>query len=285
MGEAVAAGVNGPRLRRLLAAGLWVRVVGDVVAPSSALPLPAAALAWAAWLASRGGVPSHLTAAAVIGLPLPQTNLLHVLVDPGRRVLVAGLVGHRCGLPAGQLGRPGPWGLPLPDAERVVLDSLRLLSVGDGRTLAFAAVQRRLVTVESLGARTALLAGSPGLRTVRARLAELGTGAHSVGEWRLHRVLLAAGIRGWVANQPVVVDGRVLLVPDIWFLDVPLLIEFDGRAYHEGERRWGADHERDLLCARLGFTVLRVTWDQVVNRPDEVVAAVRQTLALLRRAA
>ncbi|HEY5186995.1 MAG TPA: type IV toxin-antitoxin system AbiEi family antitoxin domain-containing protein, partial [Actinomycetes bacterium] len=65
LAEALADGVPHSRVRRLLAAGLWVRVVGDVVAFAPVLPAAAVPLAWVAWLAS-GGVPSHLTAAAVL---------------------------------------------------------------------------------------------------------------------------------------------------------------------------------------------------------------------------
>jgi len=214
---------------------------------------------------------------------VPATRLLHVTVEPHLRVRLAGLVVHRSRLPADQRGPPGAWGLPLTDAEPTVVDCLRVLPVDAARSLVFAAVQRRLVTLKLLTARAALLAGSPGLRAVRARLGELVSGAHSVGEWRPHVVLTAAGIGGWVANQPIMRGDRVLLVPDVRFLDVPLIIEFDGRAYHEAQRAWGRRLPAGPAVRPAGPDRAPGDLDQVVHRPDEVVAAVRQALGRLGR--
>lgn len=58
---------------------------------------------------------------------------------------------------------------------------------------------------------------------------------------------------------------------------IRLLLETDGYAWHRQRADYRADRERANAYAELGWTLLRVTWEDVVHRPDHV-ALVRTML-------
>lgn len=281
--EAHAWGVPYPRIRRLVAAGRWVRVFGSVIAVDGVRPTQPWPWAWAARLAT-GGVVSHTLAAALSGLPAPPSASPDVHVIGPRRLHVAipGVSEHRAQLRPDEVVGLGPALAPLAVTApvRTVLDCLAWLPVEDARSLAFAAVQRSLVTVADLDAGLVRFRGRPGVRVMRERVDELRSGAHSVGEWRMHVVLHDAGIRGWEVNVPIVVEGRVVAIADLLVRGARLIIEFDGRRFHEGLDRRRYDRSRDRLLIALGYTVLRFDWADVVNHPERVV---REILAVLAR--
>lgn len=56
-------------------------------------------------------------------------------------------------------------------------------------------------------------------------------------------------------------------------------MEADGYAYHSDRAAYRRDRERLNQLERLGWRVLRFTWEDVRGRPDHVVALVRECLA------
>jgi very-short-patch-repair endonuclease len=102
----------------------------------------------------------------------------------------------------------------------------------------------------------------------------------SAAERLLHRLLRSAGITGWKANQPVVVDGLTYYI-DVLFRDVRLVVEIDGREYHSAKDAFETDRWRQNVLVLEGWCVLRFTWAMVKERPDEVLAMVRRALAML----
>jgi hypothetical protein len=67
---------------------------------------------------------------------------------------------------------------------------------------------------------------------------------------------------GWI--------GRV----DFYYRDAKLVLEADGRRYHHQQD----DAARDARFEAAGLLVLRVTWEELVNRPEEVAAATANLL-------
>jgi len=57
-----------------------------------------------------------------------------------------------------------------------------------------------------------------------------------------------------------------------------LVVETDGYRYHAGHAAFEHDYRRQAHLVAAGYEVLRFTWRQVIDRPDEVVAAVRARL-------
>ncbi len=68
--------------------------------------------------------------------------------------------------------------------------------------------------------------------------------------------------------------GRVDFVVDGW-----LIIECDSKAHHEGWAKQQRDRRRDIAAARLGYTTIRPLAEDVLYRPAEVRAALRDILA------
>ena len=74
-------------------------------------------------------------------------------------------------------------------------------------------------------------------------------------------------------------DGRLLGRVDFAWLEQRLVVETDGFAFHADRTSYRSDRRRTNALVLDGWQVLRFTWEDVVHRPDAVVAAVR--LALL----
>jgi len=71
--------------------------------------------------------------------------------------------------------------------------------------------------------------------------------------------------------------GRVVL--DFAYLDKKIAIEADGFRWHSSRQQWDHDRVRANALTMLGWTVLRVTWTHLHDRPDEVIEAIRATLS------
>ena len=57
-----------------------------------------------------------------------------------------------------------------------------------------------------------------------------------------------------------------------------VIVETDGRARHRTPQAFARDRARDLSLELAGWHVLRVTWRQVVEQPEAVVALLRRRL-------
>ena len=143
----------------------------------------------------------------------------------------------------------------------------------------FEALRRRLVTPGGLEATLPAFAHTPG-NAVRRQVADRAmTNPWSFAEALLHALLDAAGITGWVANQPVRLDGE-LLFPDAWFPEERVVLEFDGESVHSTHDQFERDRSRQNLFVRKEFRMVRITWEMLTERPYEVVDTIRAVLAL-----
>lgn len=115
--------------------------------------------------------------------------------------------------------------------------------------------------------------GRPGVRLRRERLAPLLTGAAvelSVLEREFFRRYASSGLPS-VAPQyrPPWSDG-VTGVVDFALVEHRLIVELDGRAWHDSVDARTEDARRDRRAERHGWRVLRFGWDEVVHRWGEV---------------
>ena len=58
-----------------------------------------------------------------------------------------------------------------------------------------------------------------------------------------------------------------------------LIVETDGRGSHDNPYAFERDRERDLDLELAGIHVIRLTWRQITEQPDRVVALLRARLA------
>lgn len=71
--------------------------------------------------------------------------------------------------------------------------------------------------------------------------------------------------------------GRYRL--DLAFVHERIAVEVDGWAWHSDVERFRADRRRQNALVLAGWTVLRFTWDDLTNRPEQVVAQIQAALA------
>lgn len=159
------------------------------------------------------------------------------------------------------------------------MDLLGSLPLPQARSLLFAQLGEGRLDADWLARQAVARRGRHGAVQLRALIAELASGARSAAEVVLHQILEEAQITGWLANQPVLRDGRLLGIVDILFPAVGLVIEVDGRRYHSADAAFQRDRTRQNDQVMAGYTVLRFTWTDLNDRPGMVVGMVRQALA------
>lgn len=59
-----------------------------------------------------------------------------------------------------------------------------------------------------------------------------------------------------------------------------VVVELDGREFHDDDERFETDRERDRVLQAAGFAPIRVTWRALDTRPDDLE---HDLSALLRR--
>ena len=278
--QALDSGLSAQQVRRRVSGGAWSHIVNNVYADAG-LRMTDAAWRWAAVLScGPDAVLSHRCAAQVWDMPVTATARPEVSmpvpahVRPGSRVHL-----HNIPVPRRDIHVVG--GLPVTSRQRTVLDCLLTLPQSQGRTLLDRALQRGWVQLPGIVAAVHDAHGRWGAARARTVLAGADPTTASQAE-RVAKAVLATGrITGWVSNHPLRVGGDVVAYLDIAFPDVLLAIEIDGWAWHSDPERFRRDRQRQNALVAAGWTVLRFTWADLVERPEQVLATVVATLSRL----
>jgi very-short-patch-repair endonuclease len=278
--QVLASGLSAQRVRRRVLVGTWIEVVNEVYADAG-LVLTPAAWQWAAVLGcGTQAVLSHRSAAQVWAMPVQTPARPEVTVPlgarprPGPQVRV-----HNIALPGRDVRTVR--GLRLTSRQRTVLDCLLALRPDEGRMLLDRALQRGWVQLPGIAAAVNDARGRWGAGTARLVLAGADPGTASEAERLAQGLLRAGGVTGWVSGYRLLVGGQVVAVLDLAFPDVLLAIEIDGWAWHSDPERFQRDRRRQNVLVAAGWTVLRFTWADLVERPGHVLATVRSALARL----
>lgn len=173
-------------------------------------------------------------------------------------------------------------GVPLTTPSRTIMDLAATIGPLRLRNAVADAVRKGLCTDASLHVVLARMAGRgrPGTRRLREVLAARSglVPGHSDLEALARAVILAAGLpepewevdlhdaQGWIGR----VDGL--------FRAGRLVLELDSRRWHGQDVDRAHDARRDRRLEALGYVVLRITWADLVDRPDSVVAQIRALL-------
>ena len=143
--------------------------------------------------------------------------------------------------------------------------------------IADSALRRKLITVAELEAAVHEHAHRPGVQKLRRLLTLVDPNSGSVLESLLRFLLNTNGI--WPTSQVTIRtrDGK-RTIGRVDFLLGNVVIECDGRRWHDPDDARDRDRERNNGLARTGRLVLRFTWDEVRHSPAYVLASVHEAL-------
>lgn len=97
-------------------------------------------------------------------------------------------------------------------------------------------------------------------------------GIHSVLEWEFNELVMIPHGLGTVGRQINVSRvGRV----DVYFEGYGLIVELDGRQFHDADRDARRDNEHALRC---GAVTLRFTWRQVIHEACDVARMIARAM-------
>ncbi|HEX6887972.1 MAG TPA: type IV toxin-antitoxin system AbiEi family antitoxin domain-containing protein [Candidatus Nanopelagicales bacterium] len=274
--QAREAGWSDSRQRRLLRDGIWVPIVGSALRHRSH-DAGSWERAWAVSLCGR--IPSHGTAAALWGYHVPDGPEHGIVAHGGGPV--QGMRDHRLHVADGDLARVDR--LTITAERRTLVDLLcaeRLLPAVD---LITDALRRGLLDEADLATLVVASRGRVGGGRARKVLTSCLGRPWSVLEWRFQQLARRVSSR-WRFN--VEVEGVRLPGPvDALHPDARVVVELDGKRFH-GPDRFQRDRTRDQRLAAAGYVTLRFTWEDVEQRPDEVLSILRRTIGTrVRRSA
>jgi len=272
-------GMSERTLRRRLSDGLLVAVNSQVVALPG-LPLDLRVNTRAALLVRPGAIPTGPAAAAFLGSgPWDRFDLgtQPWLIGDRTWAVPARIVAH----PDVRVTHVA--GITISRPADALVDLIRFWPGDDALEVAQRGLVRGTITLDHLTQAHAGLTRLAGARQLREVIRDLSDGALSEAERRMIALLREAGITGWTANHRVRA-GTSRYMLDVAFAAQRLAVEVDGRAFHSDARAFQRDRHRQNDLVAAGWTVLRFTWSDIVERPDYVIQAILEGLALRRGA-
>ena len=275
--QAIDGGMTADQIRWLVEACRWRILQRGVYSIYTGEPGRLAVL-WAAVLsAGPGAVLSYETAAELHRLFDRPSSRIHVSIPHERAVVPGrGLVLHR----SRTLARAThPTDLPpRTKIEETVLDLVNQATSFDQAFAAgCAACQRRLTTAVRLRRAMDMRTRLRWREELATALAEIGSGVHSLLEYRYVRdVERPHGLPAAARQAEVVLGGRTKYLDNLYG-DFGVCVELDGRQAHPDDRRW-LDMRRDNATTAGGLVTLRYGSADIGSHPCETALQVGLTL-------
>lgn len=228
------------------------------------------------------GVVSHRSAAELWGLTQPA-GYVDVSVRPDRKpILRPPAILHRVGDLHPELA-VDRHGLRITDPVRTVIDLGLVLPTWAVRDTLSRGLTTRLLTIEDVDRLRAALGrqGRNGTGVIRTILEErllMAGSEESVLEARFHDLVRRHDLPAMSVQHEVWHAGRFVARVDAAYPEAMLAIEVDGYSAHASPETFQRDRTRQNRLVALGWTVLRFTWADVVQRPAEVAQTIREAL-------
>jgi very-short-patch-repair endonuclease len=276
-------GYSDSNIQRMVSAGRLERFLPGVFRSTTA------AITWemhamAGTLRSPGNVwLSHRSAAAHHGLTGCRKDHLEFLSTRQIRSTRGHQIHHVAEMPICDV--ESIRGIAVTTPARTLLD---LASVVDEETLEIAlddALFTRQVRLPRLRWRLNELGthGKPGIAKLR-RLLEIRGDAIEVPttilETKLVRLLRRGKLPVARPQHRIHENGKLVARVDFMYPEQRVVIEVDGARWHMGRRARVKDAERDNYLNIRGWTVLRFSWFDLVERPEYVLDQIRRALGI-----
>jgi len=204
-------------------------------------------------------------------------------VDAARGHFVDGIVTHRCrDLVARH--RTRRHGISVTTVGRTVLDLAAVVDEPRLRTLVDSLISDRRLTARRLFDDFDLVArrgraGTAMMRQVLEPRLEASTVPRSELEAKGLAFLRRHGFELPLMEFRPPWAGPAVARVDAAYVGLQLVIEFDGRRWHESGRAFEHDRLRDQLAMSRGWIVIRITWRQLHDDPLGVANRLRATMA------
>jgi very-short-patch-repair endonuclease len=274
-------GISPDQLTAMTRDGLVRREHPGVYRLAAVAPTPEqrlhAALAWAGPEAAAAG----RSAGAQYRLEGITSHAPEMVVPENKRARSASIVVHHARDRRALMIRSVD-GIPTTGVEATLMLLAHLV---DAETLEIACEDARRRRLTSMTALHRYLQrwqqrGRPGQVKLRQLLGELDPThpARSRLEVLTRRVLVASGLGGFVRELPLDAGERRFLY-DFAFVKERVILEVNGRRWHDDPTDFERDQEKWSVPARHGFRLVLATWDTVTRDPDRLVAELRDALA------
>lgn len=214
--------------------------------------------------AATGAIPSHTTAAALWGFPLPlslqEHSIIHLTCQRGNRaVRRQGVAGHQAKLRPDEITRGRL--LTCTSALRTWFDLALILGEEDLVIAGDHLFRRRqpLATKEEFDAYLETRRGAPGYRKAARAGNRMRTGTDSPKETEVRLLLIGHCLPEPGINLPIF-DGTGAWVqdPDMSYEEYKVAIQYDG-GHHATPAQRRSDICRDENALELGWRVVRLT--------------------------
>jgi len=262
-------GLTGGGISRWIDEGRLHRVYPEVYAVGHGSLAWKGKLAAALFYAGPGAALWGITAAHWFGLLTYEPEVVHVCT-PRRRQSLPDVQVHG----EKRIKRVLHKHLPTTPPAQTLLDIADEITLNQLRRAVSEAEDLMLVSLDEVNA--VLGRGKSGSARLRAAL-------------ECHRPQLAKTKSKLEAKFVLLCERYSLTPPDVnvfvaghevdavWF-DQHLVVELDGHLAHGTAARLEKDHQRDMDLRAAGYTVLRYTWQQVTQRPEQIAAELRLRL-------
>jgi hypothetical protein len=228
-----------------------------------------------------GAVLSHRSAAALWGIATFHGEV--EITSPRDTRSRDGIRRHVAHLSVDEITMRG--GIPVTSVHRTLFDFAGVSSVDRLEAAIREAEYRRLWDRLSLPALLARHPGHRGNAKLRLCLDRLGTTpgfTRSDLEELFLPFLDRFGLPRPHLNARLEVEERWIEVDCLW-RNERLIVELDSRAAHETRSAFEMDRDRDRRLQAKGWRVVRVTWRQLHDEPEQIAADLRGLLEQYKR--
>ena len=260
-------------LRGRLATGEWNRVHRGVFRLGCNQPTLDEREMAALVAAGEGAVLSHTSAARRLGLDVPQGESVHITIHSSRKTKVRGAkVWRSRNIGSRDIGNRGL--LRLTNLPRTLIDLAAILDDGELQAAFDSALRQN--TANAAWISRVLNRHGPGRRGVgrlRALVDEYRRG-DEIPDSALESLgleLAKATGREPQLHLNVLDEAHHVAEVDLAWPELKLCVQFDGWKTHRTREAFVRDRKQDRALLRLGWTVVRYPWDDVVHDFDSAV--------------